>query len=118
MSTQTTRTRAGSMLPTPIPCSIVDSTNTRSTPASAAAYQLAEVLDAAGVQDDRPSDKRDASAGVPDFAHHRGNLADAHFYAPFGRDVIRHECEAKPIAFAEFRHDANAIHTTDDLIPS
>src|SRR5205814_721752 len=36
MSTQTRRTHAGSILPTPIPCSIVDSTSTSETPCSAA----------------------------------------------------------------------------------
>ena len=37
MSTQTTGTHAGSMLPTPIPCSIVDSTMTSPADASASA---------------------------------------------------------------------------------
>ena len=74
----------------------------------ALADQRREVLDAAGVDDDRPGDDGDAAAGRLDVAHHLRDARHAAFDATLGRDVVAHEREAETVALAELRRHADA----------
>ena len=78
--------------------------------------QLREVLDAAGVDDDRAGDDGDAPAGLLDVAHHLRDARHAAFDAPLGRDVVAHEGEAEPVALAELRRHADAVVAADDRL--
>ena len=49
-------------------------------------------------------------------AHHRGDARHAHLDAAFGRDLVRHECEAEPIARLELRHDLDPLDAADDRV--
>src|SRR6266542_4968057 len=65
---------------------------------------------------DRSHHEHNLAAGRTYFTHHVRDAGDAHFNAAFGRDLVRHEREAVPIALAELRHDADAVVAADDAI--
>ena len=82
----------------------------------AVADQIAEVGAAAGVDDDGAGDERDAFARLLGRAHHRGDARHAHLDAALGRDLVRHEREAEPIARLELRHDLDPVDAADDRV--
>src|SRR5260370_18639219 len=76
----------------------------------AAAYEIAEVRAAAGVDDDRSGDEGDPLAGGLRLFHHHRDLGDADFDAALPGNLVRHEREAVSIARPELGDDLDALH--------
>ena len=83
----------------------------------ALADQRREVLDAAGVHDDRAGDHGDAAARLSLTSRIIcGDARDAALHATLRRDVVAHEGEAETVALLELRRHADAYVSADDAL--